>query len=238
MDYKKRKTSVALLEHPFIAYSNNLHNSFGTPSISEKGARILSRQLSTNLSSGGLRRTSMAAVAFQMPPQKATLLRNLFQEIDKDGLGTVDFEEFKAAMKAVDPTLSQGDIKSLFDAMDLDGDGEVSFIEFVAATIDPREVDYQEMNQAFRLLDADGKGYITREDLHRVLDTSNKDDLVVQAAASNITLKARSNSFGSDGGELVLLGSHDRQEKRMKKLNARIAQIVEKADINKDGMIR
>lgn len=82
----------------------------------------------------------MVAVAFDMPPQKVKLMRSLFQEIDKDGTGTVDREEFHAAMQAVDPTLSDIDIAVLFEAMDLDGDGVVSYLEFVAATIDPREV--------------------------------------------------------------------------------------------------
>jgi Ca2+-binding EF-hand superfamily protein len=48
----------------------------------------------------------MAAVAFHMPPSKANMLRTLFQEIDKDGTGSVDREEFYSAMHIVDSTLS------------------------------------------------------------------------------------------------------------------------------------
>ena len=49
----------------------------------------------------------MAAVAFHMPPSKANMLRTLFQEIDKDGTGSVDREEFYSAMHIVDSTLSK-----------------------------------------------------------------------------------------------------------------------------------
>ena len=103
--------------------------------------------------------------------QKASMLRGLFQEMDKDGTGAVDREEFHLAMKTVDPTLSDTDIDVIFEAIDMDDNKEISFLEFVAATVDPREVDIQELNQAFRLLDRDGKGFITQEDLLRVMAT-------------------------------------------------------------------
>ena len=84
----------------------------------------------------------MVAVAFQMPTKKANMLRKLFQEIDKDGTGSVDKEEFHAAMLSVDPDLCPSDINVIFEAMDVDGNGQISFLEFVAATVDPREVSF------------------------------------------------------------------------------------------------
>ena len=59
----------------------------------------------------------------------------------------------------------------LFQVMDVNGDGSISFTEFLAAAMDPRDVDVQEINKAFSLLDRDGKGYITYEDLRRVNTT-------------------------------------------------------------------
>ena len=68
MDFRRRRHASALLEHPWLAYAD-LHKHLGS-SIEKNGANILSTRLSSNLASSGLRRTSMVAVAFQMPTKK------------------------------------------------------------------------------------------------------------------------------------------------------------------------
>lgn len=95
----------------------------------------------------------------------------------------MELEEFHEAMLTVDPTMIPEDIDLLFESMDIDGDKHISFLEFVAATVDPREVDIQEVNQAFRLLDKDNKGYISKTDLARLLGTSSNDDHEIQSKA-------------------------------------------------------
>ncbi len=50
-------------------------------------------------------------------------------------------------MMQVHPELSGKDIDFLFETIDQDHNGSISFLEFTAATIDPRFVDIQEMNQ-------------------------------------------------------------------------------------------
>ena len=136
-------------------------------------------------------------------------------------------------MQMIDPSIPHVDVDLIFDTIDQDGSKTISFVEFVAATIDPREVDIQEMNQAFRLLDQDQKGYITCQDLHRALYTSsdcNGDDNegeMGDRGEGRIPLSDH---------ELELMGPKARQEKRMKKLNARILEIIKRADVNNDGV--
>ena len=55
--------------------------------------------------------------------------------------------------------------------MDQNGSGTVSFNEFVAATIDARGQDIKQINQAYRLLDKDQKGFINVEDVTTLLST-------------------------------------------------------------------
>ena len=245
MDYRRRLSVSSLLDHPWLAFSD-IHPLSSAHTLSTNGATILSSRLSHNLSLGGLHRTSMAAVAFQMPTKKANLLRSLFQEIDVDRTGSVDSTEFKAAMRAVDSNLSEHDISVLFNAMDLDGDKEISFIEFVAATIDPREVDIQELNRAFRLLDTEGKGFITKDDLMRVVGHDCTNETVAGGAAA-----IESYSSASYHPAQVLEGysslgdSFDRYDSccdakngdRGKKLAEKMSHIINKADVNKDGVV-
>jgi hypothetical protein len=107
----------------------------------------MKRKLSKASSSTGLGKTSMIAVAFSMPPTKAKELRSLFQQIDKDGSGQVDQEEFRAALAVSNPEMSPAAVDALFSAIDQDGNQHISFLEFVAAMLDPKEVDIAEINQ-------------------------------------------------------------------------------------------
>mmetsp|Transcript_11694 Transcript_11694/g.21730 ORF Transcript_11694/g.21730 Transcript_11694/m.21730 type:complete len:978 (-) Transcript_11694:238-3171(-) len=65
--------------------------------------------------------------------------------------------------------LSEMDIDKVFDAIDVNGDNEISFTEFLAATLDPRDFDTVAINTAFGILDVDKKGFITVDDMERVL---------------------------------------------------------------------
>ena len=50
----------------------------------------------------------------------------------------------------------------------MDKNKQISYSEFLAATLDPNEVDIEELSKAFKLLDEDGNGYITRDELRKV----------------------------------------------------------------------
>jgi hypothetical protein len=80
-------------------------------------------------------------------------------------------------MKLTNPDLSISDANALFQRIDQDGNHCISFIEFLAAALDPSEVDANEIKQAFRLIDREEKGYISRDDVWRILDTTNVQDL-------------------------------------------------------------
>eukprot|EP00602_Paraphysomonas_sp_CaronLab_P012905 CAMPEP_0185040220 /NCGR_PEP_ID=MMETSP1103-20130426/38015_1 /TAXON_ID=36769 /ORGANISM="Paraphysomonas bandaiensis, Strain Caron Lab Isolate" /LENGTH=440 /DNA_ID=CAMNT_0027579427 /DNA_START=751 /DNA_END=2076 /DNA_ORIENTATION=+ len=192
MDYNSRPSAAELQKNPWCSPGVAINTV-----LTESTAKVLKRRLS-RASSTGLGRTSMIAVAFSMPPQKARELRSLFQQIDVDGSGQVDREEFKVAVQSTDPNMAVEDINVLFDAIDQDGNGQISFLEFVAALLDPREVDINEVNQAFRLLDLDNKGYITHDDLYRLLSTnceSGSSDACSGPHLSQASSTARSNSF-------------------------------------------
>lgn len=54
--------------------------------------------------------------------------------------------------------------------VDADGSGHIDFNEFLVMMSQTQEKHHQaELRQAFRLFDADGDGFITRDDLKRVM---------------------------------------------------------------------
>jgi hypothetical protein len=109
-----------------------------------------------------LHQTSMLAVVFSQPQQHSEKLRALFQDFDTDHNGTLSLDEFTAAIQLLSNNrISMDDAKRLFIAIDVNHDEQISFTEFIAATLDPREVNPDELNKAFDLLDVEKKGYIT-----------------------------------------------------------------------------
>lgn len=120
----------------------------------------------------------MMAVVFGMQPRQATDMRGLFQQFDTDSSGCLSPSEFSDAVKKIHGGLKDSDIARLFNAIDIDGNGEISFSEFLAASIDPRDVDIDELNQAFRLMDRDGSGFLSVAKLKAVLNTRiNESDI-------------------------------------------------------------
>lgn len=143
VDYHQRPRANDLRKNtwciPTVGYSHSRMN--------DNAMKSMKKKLTKASSSTGLGKTSMIAVAFSMPPQKAKELRILFQHIDKDGSGLVDRDEFHSAMAISNPEMSSTGVDALFNAIDQDGNQQISFLEFVAAMLDPKEVDIAEINQ-------------------------------------------------------------------------------------------
>ena len=163
-DYKTRIHAEQALDHPWL----------NDPVISEKKisktpkySRVVSN-MRRNSSASALKRTGLVALVFGLAPEKSVDVRALFQNIDMDNSGALSFEEFSTAVRTLAPDLTLADITALFHAIDIDGNNLISYTEFLAATLDPREIDIEELNKAFRLLDADGNGFIEVAELETV----------------------------------------------------------------------
>eukprot|EP00602_Paraphysomonas_sp_CaronLab_P008230 CAMPEP_0185019716 /NCGR_PEP_ID=MMETSP1103-20130426/2319_1 /TAXON_ID=36769 /ORGANISM="Paraphysomonas bandaiensis, Strain Caron Lab Isolate" /LENGTH=725 /DNA_ID=CAMNT_0027550177 /DNA_START=260 /DNA_END=2437 /DNA_ORIENTATION=+ len=152
-----------------------------------------------------LHQTSMLAVAYNMPQTKTADRRAFFQSFDVDKNGTLSREEFRNAMLACNifntgdtEKLSEEDIDCIFKAVDANGDNQISFTEFLAATLDPRDFDIQALNTAFQILDTDQKGYITFNDMERVLSVTSaarkRSVIMSQTSSQNLLGKVTSAS--------------------------------------------
>ena len=83
---------------------------------------------------------TVQTVLADMMKEKAGVakVRKLFDEIDTDGSGTIDVDEFIIAMKRSDPSLTEDDCRKIFQEADVDHSGEFSFEEFLALARTPR----------------------------------------------------------------------------------------------------
>ena len=123
--------------------------------------RVLDNLRRTSFMSS-LHLTSMLAVVFSQPNSRTDDMRALFQNFDRDHNGTLSKEEFTLALQHMSSgSISTALADQLFENIDANHDNQISFSEFMAATLDPREVQINELNKAFELLDSEKKGYIT-----------------------------------------------------------------------------
>ncbi|KAI8831577.1 hypothetical protein BC829DRAFT_366138, partial [Chytridium lagenaria] len=73
-------------------------------------------------------RVAMRAMGFE--PSKDEL-RLMLQEMDKDGSGTIDFEEFLAMVsKRLVSSFTEEEMKEMLEEADKDGDGEITEEDF------------------------------------------------------------------------------------------------------------
>ncbi|KAL5007929.1 hypothetical protein ScPMuIL_013510 [Solemya velum] len=122
-------------------------------------------------------------------------LRDMVHEIDVDGNGTIDFNEFIVMMKNTNLELdSDEEIKTTFRVFDSDGNGYISAAELrhVMSTLGEKltdaeidemileadtdgdgQVNYSEMKEVYSLFDKDGDGNITTKELGPVMRTLN-----------------------------------------------------------------
>ena len=89
-------------------------------------------------------------------------LTDMIQEVDADGNGTIDFQEFLIMMhRKMKDTDSEEEIKEAFKVFDKDGNGFISAIELrhVMTNLGEKLTD-EEVDEMIREADVDGDGQI------------------------------------------------------------------------------
>lgn len=108
------------------------------------------------------------------------ILESTFQAIDKDGNGTISKEEliqgyrflYKGLMCEEEILL---EIEVLWENADLDGNGKIDYTEWALSTANKDDLlTDRRLRQAFDLFDIDKSGYITADELKRVIDVANE----------------------------------------------------------------
>lgn len=250
-DYTKRWHAVGALNSPWLSGGSSRSNS-AKLTIQDTALSTAVSNLRLKAKTSSLGNTSMVAVAFSRSSTDTNNLRSLFQSFDTENCGFLTSESFRRAMQSVSPDLSVNEIDLLFTAIDVDDDKQISFTEFLAATMDPREVNMDDMSKAFRLLDSDNKGYLTQDDFCRVLAVQSNGPQRMRLIRKTLSQKnirpssshsqigggseSDSKSYATGMGEdeyNLPLDECDQLNATM----ARIRNMIELADVDKDGVI-
>jgi calcium-dependent protein kinase len=239
----EKSVSISVDKHSSSSKNNSSNNNVKEIEMNVAGAEAQANYANRTTFS----RTSMLGVAFSIPPSKTRLLRKTFLDMDTDRTGFLDRTEFFEAVKRSTASMTEtdvsGDVNTLFDMIDIDGNNQISFLEFVAATIDPRSVDIQDLNHAFRLIDKEQKGYISLEDFQNILRTvspqSSQRNSVVHHDGVMSTQHSGDESESRTGGE-VLSDAEQRAVLELthkRELQENLSRIIREVDVDGDGKI-
>ena len=100
-------------------------------------------------------------------------LRSMFRAMDRNGNGSLSPVEFKYAMRDYGMNFSEIEVTQIVKHFDTNKDGQLSFDEFLRAirgALNQRRLDM--VHQAYRVLDKDGSGQVTIEDISIAYDVS------------------------------------------------------------------
>lgn len=173
-DPKERLSAQQALEHDWV------HNT--APRAQIRRGQTLHNQLQ-NLkgfhSKNLLQKLAMNAVARSLNEKEIEDLKNLFVALDENGDGQLTIEELQAGMGQAGLSEAASKLASIIEECDADGDGMIAYTEFLAATVDRKRVIQEDVCwQAFRVFDMDGSGTIDKQELAKVLESEEVQEVL------------------------------------------------------------
>jgi len=97
-------------------------------------------------------------------------LRSAFVALDADGDGQLSPRELREGIRLSGFELSEEELRKTLEGMDVNGNGAVEYTEFLAAAVDRSKYQGEGLcRYAFEVLDWDGDGQISPQDMRRAL---------------------------------------------------------------------
>jgi calcium-dependent protein kinase len=159
----KRYDADQAAHHPWIQHSVNR--------VHPKGQLMKKNDLSQALRKysqfSKFRRAILNVVARHMAPAELVSLRETFHGIDQDNSGTLSMQELANALQG---HLSKDELSELWASLNVEEFHELDYNEFIAATLWTRlQLDEERLHEAFEAFDHDGKGFLTAQDIQKIV---------------------------------------------------------------------
>lgn len=170
LDPSKRPSAKEILQDSWLQKNS------GSTQLSSTSLKNLAGFSSKNK----LKQAILALIATQMTTEgDRKELEQTFKSLDKDGNGTLNKEELVEGYLKVfkDKGLAEAEALRILDEVDINNSGQIDFTEFIiAASNQERLLSKDKLDQAFKIFDLDGDGFITRSELASVMGGIQLDD--------------------------------------------------------------
>lgn len=122
-----------------------------------------------------LKQVALMAIAVQSDPNEVMELKNIFQELDKNGDGTISFDELQVGLGKRE---NGAELMAILRAADTDGNGTINYTEFLAATMSCQTfLKEQYLRTAFKMFDKDNSGKIDSAEIGELLSGEEFQDV-------------------------------------------------------------
>ena len=168
-DPHKRYTAQQVLDDPWIAQL--APNSKGL--LENVNIESLKRYKNENK----LKKAVLTYIASRLKDSEVKNLKEIFTQLDKNQDGCVTLEEMKEGFSQLGIKDVDLDIEGIFKSIDTDKSGKIDYTEFIAASMDRRLYMREErLGEAFSMLDRDGSGKISKDEIKKALKLDNLDN--------------------------------------------------------------
>ena len=119
--------------------------------------------------------TLESSIVDNLTDEQIIEFREAFQAFDKDGNGSITTKELGTVMRSLGQNLSEGEIKEVIDEVDEDKNGTIDFQEFLSLMARKMKIldKEDELLDAFKILDIEGTGKISKYQLRYIILSTN-----------------------------------------------------------------
>jgi len=165
VDPTQRLTAQSALEHRWIKSRDML----------ERSSACVDTEMTEALLSFGaktqFRRAAMHLMAWSLTNEERAKVREAFVNIDTDRTGTITLNELKQVLEE-NLHIDDKQAQQAFKALDSTHHDEIFYSEFLAAMLSSHiQMHDHLLHASFKHFDADGSGFITRDELEQALGT-------------------------------------------------------------------
>eukprot|EP00421_Protoceratium_reticulatum_P047161 CAMPEP_0168452130 /NCGR_PEP_ID=MMETSP0228-20121227/48989_1 /TAXON_ID=133427 /ORGANISM="Protoceratium reticulatum, Strain CCCM 535 (=CCMP 1889)" /LENGTH=529 /DNA_ID=CAMNT_0008466761 /DNA_START=1 /DNA_END=1588 /DNA_ORIENTATION=- len=148
--------------------------------VSKGNSDAMYRRLSSWTETSHFDKAVLMLVAHQAKVQEVEQMRAAFLALDKNGDGSLSKEELATGLKSVGHTLPKSRFEDVFRWLDSNENERVDYCEWLCATMEPHLIDTDNsIQELFEFFDSDASGFVSVEELTRVI-SKEEAQLVVE----------------------------------------------------------
>lgn len=162
----KRSTAVQALKHPWLEINFPLHKRAPDLRTMESIPESMRRYGEVS----EFKKMALMIIAHQSSTDEIIQLRKAFDQFDVANDGTINFSEFRDAIKSICSKYSDEDIENMFKSVDVGRDDKIYYLEFLASTLEVHgRITEERLAEAFDRMDSDDSGFISKENLMELM---------------------------------------------------------------------
>jgi len=162
----ERLNAQQAMDHPWIAQR---HGNRDSASIEGEEGDVIVNSLREFGKASKFRRACLSMMAWSLTNEERAKVREYFLEIDKSREGTITLQELQQVLTDKFE-IQDAEVQQIFESMDSNKDERIHYSDFLAAMVSTRILLHEDMIRgAFERFDADNSGYITADNLRKML---------------------------------------------------------------------